>query len=111
MDKLWTDLLTFINQLVSPDWNALIGLIPLSVLGLVVLYLVWVTRRFAMAGPTQRRPVIRRQPPASFHAPPPSYAPVLGAIGTALLLFGLVFHGWVLALGVLALLAALVYWL
>ena len=28
--QLWTDLLNFIDQLVSPDWGGLIALLPLS---------------------------------------------------------------------------------
>ena len=32
VDQLWSGLLDFVNKLVSPDWGALIGLLPLFVL-------------------------------------------------------------------------------
>ena len=43
--------------------------------------------------------------------PGPSFRPFLGAIGTAMLMLGLVFGGWLLAAGVIALIATLVGWL
>jgi plastocyanin len=43
--------------------------------------------------------------------PGPSFAPVFGAVGVALLLFGLVFRGAITALGLVALILALIYWL
>jgi hypothetical protein len=32
VDQLWSGLLDFVSKLVSPDWGALIGLLPLFVL-------------------------------------------------------------------------------
>ena len=50
-------------------------------------------------------------PPPGVHVPGPSFRPILGALGTALLLLGLVFGGLLLAVGVIALVAALIGWL
>ena len=43
--------------------------------------------------------------------PGPSWRPIIGALGTALLMLGLVFGGWLLAVGVLALILGLIGWL
>jgi plastocyanin len=43
--------------------------------------------------------------------PGPSFRPLLGAIGTTALMFGLVFGGWVAAAGVLILIWTLIGWL
>lgn len=50
-------------------------------------------------------------PPPGVHMPGPSFRPILGALGTALLLLGLVFGGWLLVVGVLALVVGLLGWL
>jgi hypothetical protein len=50
-------------------------------------------------------------PPPGVHMPGPSFRPILGAIGTAMLMLGLVFGGWLLAVGFIALVATLVGWL
>ncbi len=50
-------------------------------------------------------------PPAGVHLPGPSFRPILGAIGTGMLMLGLVFGGWLLAAGVIALIATLVGWM
>ncbi|MEW5990307.1 MAG: cupredoxin domain-containing protein [Chloroflexota bacterium] len=55
--------------------------------------------------------VVHPGPPPGVHMPGPSFRPILGALGTAALLTGLVFGGWVLAAGVLILVATLVGWL
>ena len=55
--------------------------------------------------------VVHAGPPPGVHMPGPSFRPILGAIGTAALMAGLVFGGWVLAAGVLILVATLVGWL
>jgi plastocyanin len=54
---------------------------------------------------------VHEGPPPGVHLPGPSFRPVLGAIGTGMLMLGLVFGGWLLAAGVLALVATLVGWL
>jgi plastocyanin len=112
MDQIWTSLLAFIAQFVSPDWGKLVGLIPLGLLGLVGVYVLWLMRRLATIGPAERggRP-LAPLPPAGVHLPGPTFAPVFGAVGLALVVFGLVFRGAITALGLTALILALVYWL
>jgi plastocyanin len=57
-------------------------------------------------------PVVGREgPPPGVHMPGPSFRPFLGAVGTGMLMLGLVFGGWLLAAGVFALVATLVGWL
>ncbi len=55
--------------------------------------------------------VIERDPPPGVHMPGPSWRPFLGAFGVFLLFLGLVFEGWLLAVGVIALISTLVGWL
>jgi plastocyanin len=111
MDQLWTDILRFIETLVSPDWSALIALLPLGLAGLVGLYLVWTLTRFMRAGPTRRGPQrITPAPPPGIHMPGPSYAPLIAGVGVAFLMAGLVFGGIVLAVGALLLVLSLLYW-
>ena len=112
MDKLWTDILTFINQLVSPDWGALVALVPILLLLSVAGYVAWLVVRYWNAGPTRRgKRRLPPKPPHGVHAAEASWAPVLGALGCAVLFFGIVFHGWVLIAGVGVLVLALLYWL
>jgi plastocyanin len=112
MDKLWTDLLTFINQLVSPDWGALVALVPISILLLVVGYVAWLARRYFNAGPTRRgKRRLTPKPPPGVHAAETSWAPIIAAIGCFALLYGLVFKGWWYLIGVGILALALIYWL
>src|SRR5205823_2443286 len=103
LDKIWTGVLDFTSKLVIPDWGSLIGLIPVAVFAIVVLWLLATAYRFATIGPTRRgRSRITRIPPPGVHAPGPSYAPILAAIGLFLLLFGLVFGGLLLPIGAVA---------
>lgn len=55
--------------------------------------------------------VIHAGPPPGVHIPGPSFRPVLGALGTAALLGGLVVGGWFLVAGLLFFVATLVGWL
>ena len=55
--------------------------------------------------------VAHEGPPPGVHMPGPSFRPFLGAVGTGMLMLGLVFGGWLLAAGVIALVATLVGWL
>jgi plastocyanin len=55
--------------------------------------------------------VVHDGPPPGVHMPAPSFRPIMGAIGTFLLMVGLVFGGWLLLAGVIALVATLVGWL
>jgi plastocyanin len=112
MDQIWSSILAFITQFVSPDWGKLVGLIPLGLFGLVALYILWLMRKLATIGPAERggRPV-DPAPPAGVHMPGGSLAPFLGAVGLALVVFGLVFRGAITAFGLVALILALIYWL
>jgi len=112
MDQIWSSILGFITQFVSPDWGKLVGLIPLGLFGLVGLYLLWLMRKLATLGPTERggHP-LAPAPPAGVHMPGGSLAPIFGAVGLSLVIFGLVFRGAITALGLAVLILALIYWL
>ena len=111
MEGLWQSILELISRLVIPDWGELIGLLPLGLAGLVVLWFTWTIRRFATAGPTRRAPA-RLTPiaPPDIHMPGPSYAPILAAVGSAALLWGLVVGGNALLVGATILVFTLLYW-
>jgi plastocyanin len=111
IQKLWTGILDTLSKLVIPDWGALVGLLPLFVLGAIALWLAMTFRAYAVLGPRQRGRQFVPVAPAGLHAPGPSFAPVFGALGTALLLFGLVAGGGALILAVGALILTLLYWL
>ncbi len=55
--------------------------------------------------------VVDQRPPPGVHMPGPSWRPFVGAFGVFLLFLGLVFGGWLLAVGVIALISTLVGWL
>lgn len=55
--------------------------------------------------------VIPSGPPPGVHMPGPSFRPFLGAIGATMLMLGLVFGGWLLAIGALVLIVTLLGWL
>src|SRR4029078_6832456 len=55
--------------------------------------------------------VVDEGPPPGVHLPGPSWQPFLGAFGGVLLFVGVVSGGWLLAVGVIALIATLVGWL
>ena len=55
--------------------------------------------------------IVHDGPPPGVHVPGPSWRPIVGALGTALLFLGLVFGEWLLAVGVIALVFGLVGWL
>ncbi len=111
LEAIWTSILDFISKLVIPDWGALIALIPVGLLGIIVIWLVRTTYRFATAGPTRRgKSRITPRPPAGIHLPGPSYSPVLAAVGLFLLLYGLVVGGIALPIGAVALVLSLLYW-
>jgi plastocyanin len=112
MDQLWTDVLTFINRLVSPDWGALVALVPILLLLGVVAYLAWIVVRYMKAGPTRRgKRRLTPVPPPGVHAAEGSLAPVLAAIGSFALFYGFVFKGWAYIIGGIILALTLIYWL
>lgn len=55
--------------------------------------------------------IVHEGPPPGVHIPGPSFQPLLVSAGAFLLFFGLVFGGWLLAAGLLFLVAALLGWL
>jgi plastocyanin len=111
LNDLWNAILDFISQFVIPDWGALIALLPVGLFVLVVLWVLLTIRKFATAGPTRRgKQRVTPRPPAGVHLPGPSFAPILASIGTFLLLFGLVFGGSWIWVGVVALALSLLYW-
>lgn len=55
--------------------------------------------------------VVHEGPPPGVHMPGPSFRPFLGALGATMLMLGLVFGGWLLAVGLIALIATLLGWL
>ena len=87
----WDTFLEAVGSLVSPDWGALVLLIPLGLFLAVGAYLLWVVRRFATAGPRVTRPLPVAPPPAGIHLPGPSLAPVLVAGGALALFASLLF--------------------
>jgi plastocyanin len=112
LQDLWDGILELTAQLVIPDWGATVALLPVIVFVIVIFVLAWTVLRLRRAAPP-RRGRSRRSPsaPAGIHMPGPSYAPIFAAIGAFLLFLGLVFGGWVLVLGAVALTLTLVYWL
>jgi hypothetical protein len=80
LDQLWSGLLDFVSRLVSPDWGALIGLLPLFVLvgvvaplvSLIALRWVW----YFLIKPRTRLKILESTPAAQRNAvgPPPGGA-------------------------------------
>jgi plastocyanin len=132
----WDSLLEFLNKLVSPDWGALVALIPLGLAVLVVGYLGWVARRALTAPPMRTRPLPAAPTPSGVHMPGPSLAPFLAAAGFACFFLALLFvhvgpkvdpatsqpiansTAWTIApfgllaiaIGIVALVSGLLYW-
>ena len=55
--------------------------------------------------------VLPSEPPPGVHMPGPSFRPIVAAIAVAVILYGLVFGGWLLVAGVVMLVIGLVGWL
>lgn len=112
VENAWNGILDLLSRLVMPDWGGLVALIPIAVAGLVALFLFWVARRWASAGPTRRgKGRVEPRPPAGIHMPGPSFAPIFAAAGAGLLFLGIVLGGWALVIGAIALVVTLLYWL
>ena len=104
-------ILDFLAPIVTPDWGALIALLPIGLLLLVVLWFAFTVRRFATAGPTRRAPGrVRPVPPAGVHMPGGSAAPILAALGAAALFAGLIIGGLALLVGASILTVTLLAW-
>ena len=87
----------------------------IGVILLVITLLAWfreAIRDYDQLEPAQRLPaVIHTGPPPGVHMPGPSIRPLLGALGSAALLGGLVIGGWVLILAIVFLVWTLLGWL
>src|SRR5258706_9252952 len=97
---------------ITPDWNALLKLIPVVLFVLFVAWFALTARKWATLGPTRRAPA-RIQPitPASVHMPGGSLAPIILALGAGALFAGLILGGLWIAVGVAALVVSLLVWL
>ena len=56
-------------------------------------------------------PVVHPGPPPGVHMIGPSFRPIVASLGLTVLFFGLVFGGWLLAVGVILLILSLLGWL
>lgn len=112
LEQVWNGILELLAQLVIPDWGGLIGLLPVGILVLIAIGLALTFRRLWAAPPARRGPGrLAPRTPLGIHMPGPSFAPFLAAIGVFLLFLGLVFGGAILAMGAIALVLTLLYWL
>ena len=96
---------------ITPDWGALVQLLPVMLAVLVIAWLLLTLRMFASAGPTRRAPArVKPLPPPGLHMPGGSAAPILVAFGATALFAGVLIGGaWTIA-GVVVLVATLVMW-
>jgi plastocyanin len=77
----------------------------------VIAFFIRQVLQYRRLGPRRRRPGrIKPVTPPGVHMPGPTYAPIFAAVGTFLLFLGVVFNGWILILGLIALLLTLLYW-
>ena len=91
-------------------------ILVLGIIALVLTLLYWLAEGLRLydrdIGPTtEELAVVEQAPPPGVHLPGPSWRPVVGAVGVFLLFLGLVFGGWLLLVGVIALIASLLGWL
>jgi hypothetical protein len=111
LQGLWNGILDLTKLLVIPDWGALIALLPVFMGVVVIVFFMGRVLEYRRLGPRRRRPGrIKPVTPPGIHMPGPTLAPFFGAVGTFLLLFGLVWGGPILILGLIALLLGLLYW-
>jgi len=59
VQEAWTGLLGVLSGVLSPEWSALVALIPLLILPVVLLYLMAVTGGWTFYGVTKTRPKVR----------------------------------------------------
>lgn len=92
-------------------------LLLVGAIALVVTLLYWLGEALHLyahdiGDTTPRLPaVVHDGPPEGVHMPGPSFRPILGAIGATMLMLGLVFGEWLLAIGLIALVITLLGWL
>jgi plastocyanin len=90
--------------------------IVLGLIALVLTLVYWLAEGMRNydhdIGPTTTAVVaVHDGPPPGVHMPGPSWRPFLGAFGLFTVMLGLVFGGWVLAAGIIALISTLIGWL
>jgi plastocyanin len=89
--------------------------LPAGVVALVLTLLYWGReglRDFDRATDVAPMPArVIGPPPPGIHLPGPSFRPILASLALATLFYGLVFGGWLLAVGVIFLIVALLGWL
>jgi plastocyanin len=87
----------------------------IGVIAIVASLLVWFREAMVDYDHIDARPglpaIIHEGPPPGVHMPGPSIRPLMGALGSAALLGGLVVGGWVLVLAVVFLVYTLIGWL
>ncbi len=112
LEDLWTGILDLTSRFVIPDWGSIIALLPIVIAIVGAIILIWTFRRLRRA-PQPRRGKFRVEPrtPPGIHMPGPSFSPFFAAFGAFLLFLGVVFGGWILVLGAIALILTLLYWL
>jgi hypothetical protein len=117
-----------LEQVILPDWNDLIRLVPLLLVVSVVVWLIftaWQWRRAAeRTRPRVAPPLAAGAPPPGIHLPGPSRWPFVVPVGLALMLFALAlptrdvngqivepFNGLFMFIGLIVLVIAVVGWL
>jgi plastocyanin len=111
LEQLWSQLIAFTEPYVVPDWGSLVNLLPIFLALLILLVLGWVFYRLLTAGPTRRgKQRLTPVPPKGTHLPGPSFAPILGAFGVFMTVFGLVTGGLWVWVGLITLAVTLLYW-
>jgi len=104
-------LLNVAATFITPDWGALIGLIPVGLALLVIAWLLLMIRLYATAGPTRRAPArIAPIAPPTIHMPGGSAAPIVAAFGAFALFAGLILGGAFLVAGPIVLVITLLFW-
>ncbi len=89
----------------------------LGVIALVLTLLYWLAEglrnydREVGTSPPALPAVVHDGPPPGVHMPGPSWRPFMGAFGMFALFLGLVFGGWILTAGFIAMVATLAGWL
>lgn len=90
--------------------------VVLGFVALVLTLLYWGREELRaydrLAGEQRQLPaVVHPGPPPGVHVPGPSFRPILASLGVAVLFAGLIFGGWVLVVGVVFTIVALLGWL
>ena len=91
-------------------------ILVVGLIGLVLGLLYWgreaLTEYDHVAGDHPQLPaVVHPGPPPGVHIPGPSFRPFLASLGAAVLFAGIVFGGWVLAVGLIFTIVSLLGWL